>query len=236
MNKWLCCRGEILKKILVSLYLVFAYAVATPTIGNFYFDGSSVLGNSTISNKPVITIEVAPGSGLSIIVANFHFYIDGEEVLTTSPQNYSYDAINNIFRYVVTDKLSGGMHSFRIVANDGADSEATQQAFVASDEFTVVGDAHAYPSPATSNVTIGYTLSCNGDLDLTIYNLAGEMVYKRIIEAGTPGGKSAYNAVEYDLHRPDHLLIPNGVYICLLVGKENGKRSVLGKTKFFVLR
>lgn len=220
-----------MKRLLFGVFL-FSYLFAVPTIGEFYFDGVTPAAGETISNKPVITVEV---SGPGIIVSNFRFFIDGTDVLTT-PQNYSYDAVNGIFEYVVVQPLIRGTHTFEIIANDGADSQKNTAAFVASSEFSLRDKPIAYPSPATKSVTIGYELTASDDLEFLIYSVQGEMVYRRSFPAGAEGAHAGYNAVVYDLKKPNREPVPNGVYVCMLVSKENGKRKVLDKTKFFVLR
>jgi hypothetical protein len=228
--------GDILKKILISIFLLWTFVIAQPTIGTFYFDGVVPKNGDTVSNKPDITVSVNSTTG--VIVADFQLLIDGVNVLTPSPQNYVYDALNGIFEYKVTKALNTGTHALELDAVDvGGPSSSATQFFIASDTFGLLDKPLAYPSPATSSITIGYKLTASSnDVEFLIYSISGEMVYRRVIAAGSEGAHAGYNQVGYDLKKPDRVLVPNGVYICTIVSKDNGKRFFLGKTKFFVLR
>jgi len=223
-----------MKKLFLGLLLI-SCSWALPTIGNFYFDGVIPWGSDAISPKALISIEV---NAVSLNYSLFQLQIDGAEVLTknASSWNYSYDISNKLFKYRITSELSAGRHSFRFVANDGADAEKTVYAFVAASQMKIVGSPIAYPSPATSSITIGYELTDTLDTEVYIYNINGMILYKSVNDSGSTGARAGYNAWRYDLKDASGDELNNGVYIAIVTSKINGEKKILGKTKFIVLR
>jgi hypothetical protein len=86
--------------------------------------------------------------------------------------------------------------------------------------------------------TIIYQLERAADLNIYIYDINGNVVWRRFISGGQEGARTGLNRVVWDGRtslRGDGVL-PNGVYICqILSGADAGKKS-LGRTKILILK
>jgi hypothetical protein len=235
------------KKLLLKAGLFFllmgALLWSAPVIGDFYFDGfRSDLNDSIIDKDPLIIIDVAPltsGEDHRVSFNAFILEIDGSNVLTKNPQyNYDYSENGEKFRFQATVPLSRGQHSFRIVAYDyqGNFSEKTVLATVLADTFKMDGSPIIYPSPATDNVKIYYKLTNSDSVDIVIYNLNGQVVYRDTVNAGDEGARAGHNLYPYNLRSSYGRDLPNGVYVVTVIKRSGDKTKLLGKKKFIILR
>lgn len=210
---------------------------AAPVVGNFFFDKQTPSGSETISPIALIEVEV---TGVNLInhFNQFVFYIDSANVLVTTNPNYSYSTGAGLFRYQVTNALSSGLHVFGIEATDdgGTCTRVNFAAFVASQELNLVDKPIVWPSPATSNVLISYELTGSQDVDIFIYDMNGRMVYRKMLSAGEEGARSGLNLFPYNLKMFDGRELSNGVYVLAIIKRKSDSNTVLGKSKFLVLR
>ena len=97
----------------------------------------------------------------------------------------------------------------------------------------IIGPALFYPNPCrlSEQGNIGYELSEALDMDLRIYDIKGNLIYKDILLANTLGGHREYNRVPINFQSIGLGDLPSSVYFFLLM--NNGK--VLGKGKFVVM-
>lgn len=224
-----------LYKFTIILLCYVSFGLAWPTFGSFNFDGIIPIGGETISYEPDVTIAVG---GTNVSFNAFVLYIDGVNVLSTSPYNYSYNITSGIFRYQVTSALGKGNHTFQIFAQDqdGGLTSAITTVFVASDKFAIIEDPIIYPSPATKNAKITYELTAAEEVKLYIYDLSGQIVYQDDIQPGSEGAHAGFNAYNFDLKSSYGNELPNGVYVVILARKDGGTTKILGKKKFIILR
>ncbi|MFC1770791.1 hypothetical protein ACFLZV_02790 [Candidatus Margulisiibacteriota bacterium] len=98
----------------------------------------------------------------------------------------------------------------------------------------LIGRALPYPNPmnfSRQGGEIGYLLSTDMDIELIIYDLRLNIVYRNRFTAGFQGGLGAYNKVSINDQAIGYSL-PSGAYFYILV--HNGK--VLCREKFAVIR
>jgi hypothetical protein len=97
----------------------------------------------------------------------------------------------------------------------------------------VIGKALFYPSPLRQSEggQLGYRLSKDMDLEIHIYDMFANLIFKDFFYAGGNGGKGDYNKLDLDLSTFDQFYLSTGVYFYLLI--HNGK--VLTKGKFAVV-
>ena len=93
----------------------------------------------------------------------------------------------------------------------------------------VISNLSNYPNPFNGGTStkIVYTLLENYDVIINIYDLLGDLVWSRGIEAGiTPGGKAGPNEIEWDGRNGNGILVSDGIYICRI---EAGGHSLTTK-------
>ncbi len=230
-----------LKKLIIFLLMAGCFLNAAINITKVEFDGTAPANGETVADAPLIAITVT--SSAAINFNSFVLVIDGVTVTTTNPYaNYSYavypDGITTVFEYQVTDALSIGAHTIGIsMANIVPETAVSNNTvWVKSNKFKMAGDLIIYPSPATNNAYITYELTKSEDVEIYMYSMNGEMVYQQAFSARTNGARAGFNSVPFDLKSTYGNKLPNGVYAVFVVQKSAGKRELLGKRKFFILR
>jgi hypothetical protein len=103
----------------------------------------------------------------------------------------------------------------------------------------ITSPALFYPSPfrIKDGTTLGFQLNQALDMDLRIYDMRGNEIYRTSFANTTEqGGKSGYNKIPFN--QPGELFnrtlpenMPSGVYFYVLINEDD----VLGKGKFAVL-
>lgn len=101
-------------------------------------------------------------------------------------------------------------------------------------EPAIIGDVFNYPNPfrMSEGTTIGYELSINLDIDIELYNIRGQRIWRKRIEAEEEGGKGYghYNQVPFGSAQVDGFPLPSTIYFYVI--KHNGK--TLGKGKMAI--
>lgn len=223
------------KKLLLLTLLFSTLFGVKPTVQSYIFDGYVVTQGDLISNVPLIEISVTD-NGVPIDVNSLQLIVDATLI---SSANYAYSTAAEIFKLTSRiGPLGPGAHTFTFSAQNTDGTELVVVTFnVALDKVELIDKPIAYPSPATNDVKITYTLTQSTDLDLYIYDLSGRLLYKENMPAGSSGAHAGYNEVFYDLTDPYNNPIPNGVYLVFVVDKSrSNSQGKIGKTKFFVLR
>jgi hypothetical protein len=97
----------------------------------------------------------------------------------------------------------------------------------------VIGSALFYPNPArqSDDARLGYQLSKNMDIELQMYDMMANRIFKGTFPAGTNGGKSGYNKLKLNLDTFSGYSLSAGVYFYLII--HDGK--VLAKGKVAVI-
>jgi len=97
----------------------------------------------------------------------------------------------------------------------------------------VIGKALFYPNPARQSdlAKLGYQLSKNMDIELQMYDMMANRIFKNTFSAGTNGGKSGYNKLTLNMETFSGYALSAGVYFYLIM--HDGK--VLAKGKVAVI-
>ncbi len=220
-----------MKKLLGLLICLCSLSLAV-TIGDIYFDDVLYTFDPEgllIDDSPELVIDV---TGSNVNFNAFVLLVDGQNVLISDPSNYEYNTTEGKFKYQFTTQLAVGPHYFEFAATDDTDASSSNfTATVKANEVSLIDSPIPYPSPATENVAITYRLQKSGDISLYVYNLKGMMVYKERFSKGDSGTHVGYNEPSIAVDQWN-----NGVYIALVVGKVDGKQTVIGRTKFIVAK
>ena len=90
-----------------------------------------------------------------------------------------------------------------------------------------------YPCPfrLKDGSTLGYQLTAAMDMELRIYDIRGNEVFKKELPRTGQGGLKGYNYVPFNQSVLGHSNMPSGVYFFLLLNEND----VLGKGKFALL-
>jgi len=134
---------------------------------------------------------------------------------------------------------TGGLQVLSLGYNSldkGGLSTAQRLVIVAKDEAIdasivpeVIGKALFYPNPARQedDARLGYQLSKNMDIELVMYDMMANKIFKNTFLAGTNGGKAGYNKLKLDLDTFSGYFLSAGVYFYLLM--HEGKILAKGK-------
>jgi hypothetical protein len=99
-------------------------------------------------------------------------------------------------------------------------------------ESKILGTPLFYPNPfsISSGAELGYKLSKNMDLEIRIYDIRANEVFRETFLAGTYGGIYGYNKVSFDVSTIGRYALPAGIYFFVLINND----KVLGRGKFAV--
>ncbi|MFC1517210.1 hypothetical protein ACFL5G_01505 [Candidatus Margulisiibacteriota bacterium] len=227
------------RKIIFILAILFCYifaieTFAAPVASNPRFDGRATIGDDPIAPLPLITVQV---TGVNVSFDAFVLWIDGAQVSTSNPYNYTYDGTD--FSLQVSSRLNNGWHTFTLRARDDGGlmiPDYTFNGFVAAQAQGIIGEPLAIPNPATDNMRITYKLTGSGDVDIRIYNLNSELVWEQELSAGQTGAQVGYNEVVWDLRSGFGEECPNGAYLCVILKEEDESPVAMEKVKLFILR
>lgn len=130
-----------------------------------------------------------------------------------------------------------GLYSIRVRVNDLPTTEAEVIVNVGSPYgVTIVGSPLNGPnpfSPLRESTIIYYKLSANANVRLYIFDINGQLVWRRSFAAGLEeGGKQGENRVLWNGFTDFNEIASNGIYIYKIVVGDN----VIGKGKIIVLK
>ncbi len=162
-----------------------------------------------------------------------------QKVKTAGTERVEAFALN----YTVSEPLDQGEHIFKVVAKssglDGVQATATEYATVEviGGPLRLIGDPLVYPSPFSKpkddELTIQYTLSTDGDIDIYIIDVGGRRLKKFALSSGEEGGSAGINKVVWDASTAFGGHLANGIYVGTIVAKQEGR--LLGKLKLTVV-
>lgn len=203
-----------------------------------------------VSATPKISAGLKSESGLdagkiSIIInkgtgAAKSFQIKEADVSARSLEN---DPVKTLaFSYDLPDpgRLKPGSNTIEIFAGNafGSTSE-TMVVEVFSGPLSVTDIPVHFPSPFSPSrnraegLKIQYTLSENADIDIYLFNIAGEQIKKISCSAGSEGGRAGLNQVKWDGLMDPGGMIGNGIYAGTIIAKKDGKRLKKFKLNVF---
>ena len=210
-------------------------------ITTFLMDGKSVAEGDYVESLPNISAEVFDlESGIAtwsitIYNADNDSEVDSHEgfsnLSTENVVELSFDIENELDSgdyYAVLEVLNGNA----LLATERSEMFTVQSAFVLS-------DALSGPNPFNPNnesANIQYHLSKHADVDIHIYSISGEEIWKKSINSGDVNGASAgFNSVEWSGKNMYGETVANGVYIGYLICKRGSEKKV-SKIKIMVLK
>ena len=93
----------------------------------------------------------------------------------------------------------------------------------------VVGEALCYPNPfrQIEGTQLGYRLSKNFEVEIHIYDMLANQIFKKILPKGAIGAQKGYNKVRIDIDTFDSYSLSAGVYFYLLI--HDGEVLTKGK-------
>lgn len=99
-------------------------------------------------------------------------------------------------------------------------------------EPAVFGKPLFYPNPfrLSEGAMLGYRLSKDLDIEIRIYNMLAQEIFRGYYMAGTPGGVRGYNRLMFTSYTMNQFNLPSGVYFVLIMNKGN----LLAKAKFAI--
>ncbi|MFH0886531.1 MAG: S8 family serine peptidase [bacterium] len=211
-----------------------------PAITDLAINGSTIFTGDSIPATGTITFTLADSSNVvgSLIALN----IDGAGIanvdITYVPDIA--DAPSYAVSYIIADAsaLAGGTHTIWVTSFDTAGNCSTLEVTgltVNAGEAKVVGVPLNYPNPFKpghgEGTEIGYELTAPADITIYIYNIVGELVWKRTYQAGTMGGNAGYNKITWQGRSDFGEVGSNGIYFYRLM---SGK-SAIGKGRMTIL-
>lgn len=225
---------QVLVKGLLILVLLAYPAAATVTIEALTADSIRIYSGDSISSHPLFGITLASDSNLAASNA-LTLQIDSTDHDITPSQRTPGTITGSYTASGITD----GTHSLRITAKEASGSattwEATHITVNSADQISVLSQPLNFPNPVTAADTktyIGYKLSKDSDITLSIHDMMGNLISRKSCSAGANGGRATYNEVEWDLKTDGGSAVGNGIYVYLIIG--DGK--ILSKGRIAIVK
>lgn len=230
---------------------------ALPVISTVNFDGYTGYDGINISAQPFISLLVIDYRNLTpniaINVSTIRVTVDGVLVdcapySITPTSNGLYNVYQIDFNF--PRDLSEGSHTFVFGLSDGGSPSMaafpyTITVIAGSADLELIDNPVPFPNPFSPDgdgdrdfTEIVYALTKRGDVSIYIYDLNGDIVWRKDISAGDIGGRAGVNRVvwngEATFGRGD--VLPNGIYICHIIAEVDGEKRSLGRTKIYILK
>jgi len=209
-----------------------------------------------VSAQPDIKLQVSIDEPYSLAsdISSYSIVVDegtgAEMALSLDAQhmaNKVYAAATEIrsmdIEYAVQDALTEGGHTFTFTAqSSGALGDPGVATLMASVEvmggpLRIIGVPLTYPSPYSITkdkiVTIQYTLSADGNVDIFLIDPTGKRIKKILCNAGTEGGSAGVNKVTWDGRTDMGYLAGNAIYVGTLISRDDGR--LLAKVKMTIV-
>ncbi len=138
-----------------------------------------------------------------------------------------------------TLKLSENSNQLSVLSSGFNSVAQTMEEFegIDSDEFdddanvipAVVGMALCYPNPfrQLDGTQLGYRLSKNFDVEIHIYDMLANQIFKKVLPKGSIGAQKGYNKIRINIDTFDSYSLSAGVYFYLLI--HDGEVLTKGK-------
>ncbi|MFC1517200.1 gliding motility-associated C-terminal domain-containing protein [Candidatus Margulisiibacteriota bacterium] len=230
----------------------FNIGAGGPYITNLTFDGLVVINGDVIDPLPQIRFFIVDGGSSSgtpgIATASIRITMNGTLLVSgnaltqvgTTPFR-TYECIYNI-----PNDLPEGTYTFEFGASDsdgiaavpvvvvvrvvGGGVDLIRQPINWTNPFSPNGDG-------VEDITyIIYELTRSTPVRLYIFNMDGEIVWRKDIDEGQEGGHAGYNAVVWDGFTSFGDDLPNGVYIAHVIVNDRGTRKSLGRARIVILK
>ena len=232
-----------MKKILLFLLILTATAFAVTTAPQppqfeLYINGLRAQNNDTISSTPSIEVHIIGTSSLDAGSIRFAY---SKGLTTTEVTDFTKDIVSSTeceIYYKPTTALSDGIYVIwtyaKNISGEDALFESTGLRVLAASEISLQGNPLNYPNPfVPSNGTyISYYLTNDSNVNINIYDIAGNVIAKKACAIGGNGGSAGYNEVFWDGRTNGGDSVGNGMYVYLIIADG----SMIGKGKMTALR
>jgi len=194
-------------------------------------NGSRKHAGDSINSTPKFEIVVSSGNSLE----------SGN--LTVDQTVYPLTFVRDDTNYYATKEgitLTDGYHGISIEAFDIVTKASTYEIYPlqvqSGGSLAALGTPLNYPNPfnpAIQTTSIGYSLSKDANITLSIFDLHGSLISRNSYSAGQNGGKAGYNEVTWDGKNTSGSVVGNGIYIYLLVSDGAVLSNGRGKLTVF---
>ncbi|MDD4527124.1 MAG: T9SS type A sorting domain-containing protein [Candidatus Margulisbacteria bacterium] len=186
----------------------------------------------TVDSSTTIDASLTPASFITLVVKA------GSIIIT---QSFYPTFNNNQISIPVT--LNAGVNNLEVSAIDWLNDTANTvvRTVVVADSSAKVGlkpgskilcNPMPYNPNSGKDMVIAYELTAQANVEIYVYNLLGQVVWKNMYPLGFAGGSAGYNQVDFNGVDAFHDKLAVGMYFVQIV---HGK-SVLGTSKFLVTR
>ncbi|MDR2431325.1 MAG: gliding motility-associated C-terminal domain-containing protein [Candidatus Margulisbacteria bacterium] len=235
--------------ILLGL-LTVNVAEAAPIIVTVDFDTMPARDGLIISAGPYISAYVLDYKQIGLDPSSVRVTVDGALVYSGPAQIYKtaeipYWLYQIDWQYPVL--LDIGEHIFEFGLSDKSGIAAAPyivRVSVRSRGTDLVRPPVPAPNPFSPNedgkddtTTLVYQLTNSTDINLYIYDINGNVVWRKFIPRGQEGAHAGLNKVVWDGRASfnNNQILPNGVYICHLLIEKGGEKKSLGRAKILIL-
>jgi hypothetical protein len=231
---------------------------AVPIIVSVNFDSVPAFTGIQISPEPFVSVNIVsyrtvvgnPAVAVPMNPSATRITVDNTLIAgpTSIPQINHMGTVFYFGFSFYLERLSLGDHvfQFQVEDTDGRQSPIyIVTVNVASLGFKLVRDPVPFPNPFSPNgdgfqdtTRIVYQLTRSSDVSLYIYDLNGDLVWKRFIAKGQEGSHAGVNQVPWNGEASFSAggVLPNGIYICHIVIEDNSQNKSLGRTKIMILK
>jgi hypothetical protein len=208
-----------------------------------YLEGSRPSQSIFLRNgdfvKTTFNVRVTVNTTMPTTSALITLYLFDDNT-TINQVTFAPTSNQNVFEFSVT--LNEGAKQLSFIAVDwNSDSTlALQRDITVAGESTKVGLVPGKPvltaphifNPLNGDLTIAYELTVEADVELYVYNLLGQVVWRNKYFKGFDGARTGYNSVIFNGTDAFNTKLSVGLYFVQIVHGNN----VLGTGKFLVTR
>ncbi len=229
--------------------VTFNIGSGMPYITNITFDNAPVIDWDYIGTTPVIRFLIVDGANSgAIATASIRITMNGVLLLSGSELT-QVGTGPNVYQcvYQITTPLTPGTYRFVFGASDVSGNAALPVGVILrvtdSDTPDLVREPFNGPNPFSPNgdgvddVTyIVYELNRAVPVRIYIFNMDGEIMWRKDIEEGEEGAHAGYNSVMWEGETSMGDTLPNGVYIGHIIVKDDGEKKSLGRVRIVILK
>lgn len=222
-----------------------------PVIVTVNFDTMPAQDGLVISSEPFISVYILDYKQIRIDPASVRITVDGVLVYSGPASIFRIAEIAEgwvyQFDWQYPNALSVGTHIFEIGLKDMSGIAAVPyivRVNVRTRSTALVRPPVPVPNPFSPNddglndtTEIVYQLTNPTDVNIYIYDINGNVVWRRYIPRGDEGAHAGLNRVVWDGKASfnNQQVLPNGLYICHILVDKAGEKKSLGRTKIMIL-
>ena len=228
----------------------FNIGAGAPFISNLTFDNAPVIDWDYIGTTPVIRFLITDGANSGGVSPNsIRITMNGVLLVSMSVTSPPVGTTPNVYLcvYQITTALNPGNYRFEFGASDVSGNAAMPVSVLLrvtnAQNPDLVREPFNGPNPFSPNgdgiddVTfIVYELNRAAPVRIYIFNMDGEIIWRKDIDEGDEGAHAGYNSVVWDGVTSMGDALPNGVYIGHIIVRDEGEQKSLGRVRIVVLK